>query len=125
MARAVNRDRGTARGNLAWVEWREGKLDEAEENGRSALESWQQTSTPHPMQWVAFWPLLGVAVARDQISKAVNHARALLDPLQQKQPDALETALQETIREWERDQPEAARTYLDQAIRTAQEMGYL
>ncbi|NIO70856.1 MAG: AAA family ATPase [Anaerolineae bacterium] len=114
---------GAARANLAWLAWCERDLSQVQENGQSALALWQQTA--YPFQWLALWPLIGVALVQDQISEAVDYARALLGPIQQRLPDPLRAALEDTIRAEEQGQPETARTHLNRAIELAQEMGYL
>jgi tetratricopeptide (TPR) repeat protein len=115
----------TARANLAWVAWRKANLTEALENGKAALEPWQQSETSYPFQWLALFPLTSVALAHDRIPEAVEYARGLLEPAQQALPDALQTVLEEAIKTWERGEPAATRTHLDRAIELAQEMGYL
>jgi hypothetical protein len=69
--------------------------------------------------------LLGVALAQNQISEAVDHARGLLEPMQQRLPDALAKQLELAIRTWEANDQEAAAACLDRAVGSAQEMGYL
>jgi len=113
---------GAARANLAWVAWRKANMAEALENGKAALESWQQ-SPGYPFQWLALYPLISVALAHDRIPEAVEYARALLEPTQQALPDPLKTVLEEAINTWERGRPEAARAHLDRAIELAQEDG--
>jgi tetratricopeptide (TPR) repeat protein len=117
----------TAKANLAWVAWCEENLSEAEFNGRAALDLWQQPPVDqaiYPFQWTAFWPLMGVALAQDLSSEAVDYARALLDPSQQLLPDALTALLEEAIKSWEGGETETAHTYLNQAIELAQELGW-
>ena len=117
---------GMARANLAWLAWREGDLSETEANGRTALESWQQVPIGQaPFQWTALWPLIGVALAQDQVSEAVDYARALLEPTQQLLSEALTAIVEEAIHTWEGGDLEETRTNLDQAVELAQEMGYL
>jgi DNA-binding SARP family transcriptional activator len=119
---------GMARANLAWVAWREGDLAQAEANGRAALELWLQLPAAHSscaFQWTAVWPLVGVALARDQTSEASKLVRALLEPTQQRLPDALTATVQQALGAWEGDEPEAARAQLDQALELAKEMDYL
>jgi tetratricopeptide (TPR) repeat protein len=81
-----------ARGNLAWIAWREGNLAEAEEQGQAALELWQKSPFVYAFHWTARFPLLAVALDREEIPEALDHARALLDPQQQKLPEPLEAA---------------------------------
>jgi DNA-binding SARP family transcriptional activator len=114
---------GAAQANLAWLAWREGDLSQAQEHGRSALASWQQTD--YAFKWLALWPLIAVALAQDRISEALEYARMLLEPDQQHLPDALSTIVQDAIRAGEQDRPGPVRAYMDRAISLAQEIGYL
>jgi predicted ATPase/class 3 adenylate cyclase len=110
----------TAKANLAWVNWYEGNLSEAQENGRIALEMWQQAPLVYPFKWTALWPLISVAHIQHQVSEAVDYARSLLEPAQQQLPDALTALLEEAIWFWERGELETAHNHLNQAIELAQ-----
>jgi hypothetical protein len=68
---------------------------------------------------------MATTLAEDRIADAVGHARALLEPTQQRLPDPLTRRLEEAIRAWDGDELQAARVYLDQSVELAQEMGYL
>jgi len=114
----------TAKANLAWVKWYVGNLSEAQENGRIALEMWQQAPLVYPFKWTALWPLISVAHSQHQVSEAVDYARNLLEPTQQRLPDALTALLEDTIESLEGGETEAAYTYLTQAIELAQELGW-
>jgi len=116
---------GAANANLAWVAWKKASITEALERGKAALEPWQQSETGFMFQWLALYPLISTALARDRIAEAVKYARDLLDPAQQALPNTLEISLEGAIETWERGEPEAARTHFDRAIELAQEMGYL
>lgn len=114
----------TAKANLAWAKWYEGNLPEAQENGRIALDMWQQAPLVYPFKWTALWPLISVAHVQDKVSEAVEYARTLLEPTQQRLPDALTALLEEAIKSWEGGESETAHTYLNQAIELAQELGW-
>jgi hypothetical protein len=86
---------------------------------------WQKVPQAFPFQWTAHWPLIGVALAQEQVSEAVEHARALLEPAQMGLPDALAVQLIQAIAARAADDREAARAALDRAEALAQEMGYL
>jgi DNA-binding SARP family transcriptional activator len=119
---------GTAQANLAWLAWREGDLTQAEAKGRAALATWRQLPAAHAscaFRWTAFWPLIGVALAHHQTSEATEHARALLEPTQQRLPEALTAVLEEALTAWEESKSDAACACFDQAIVLAQEFGYL
>jgi DNA-binding SARP family transcriptional activator len=119
---------GMAKANRAWVAWREGNLAQAEANGQAALELWRQLPFGHSscaFQWTAIWPLIGVALAHNRTLEAIEHARALLEPMQQHLPDNLAAVVDKAVRSWEESKTEAARSSLEQAIALAQELGYL
>jgi DNA-binding SARP family transcriptional activator len=119
---------GMARANLAWLAWREGNLVQAEAEGRSALEMWDQLPAGHSscvFKWTALWPLASVALAQDRIAEAMSYAQALLEGMQQRLPDPLTSGVEEAIRVWQEDDPETACTCLDRTIELAHELGYL
>jgi hypothetical protein len=39
--------------------------------------------------WQALWPLLDLALERDEVGEAIDHARVMLRPDQQVLPDAI------------------------------------
>ncbi len=111
-----------AKGNMAWIAWREGNMAEVQKHSQATLESLEQDE---PFLWVALWPLVGLAVREQQLSNAITYARILLAPLQLRLPDALAGLLEQAIQAWDSGQPETARFHLTKAITLAQEMGYL
>ncbi len=115
---------GAAHANLGWVAWREGRSAEAEQAARAALRCWQPLSLVYPFQWLAHWPLLAVALERRQGAEALGHARALLDPTQQRMPEALAEAL-ESAPDWERSPPERLQLQLAPVLDAARGPGYL
>ena len=118
----------TAQANLAWVAWREGKVEEAQAKGSAALALWRSeplASIVYAFQWTALWPLVGSALELNHISEAVSHVRALLAPEQQRLPDALSNILAAAVEAWDAAQLDSARSHLQQATALAQEMGYL
>ena len=116
---------GMAKANLAWVAWREGNLSAAQDNGRVALETWQQAPLASPFQWAALWPLMAVAMTQNRVSEAIDHARVLLEPSQQRLPDALAGMIQKAVVTWEGGRSEMAHAHLSRAIELVQELGYL
>ena len=114
-----------ARANLAWEAWRQGKLSEAQANGRAALDGWEALQVDYPFHWTALWPLISIALAQDQLSAAIDDARVLLAPQQQALPDALRTAIEAATQAWDSGRLEAACAHLQQAAALAGEMGYL
>jgi len=116
---------GAAKGNLAWLAWRAGDLDEARTCGQEALDLWRQFMSAYPFQWIALWPLIGVTLAQDQLVETIDHVRHLLEPIQQRMPDALEAILYEALHEWEQGRPEPACERLHRVVEPAKVLGYL
>jgi tetratricopeptide (TPR) repeat protein len=116
---------GTALSNLGWVAYRLGNQDECREQCLAALELWRPLSIQYPFCWVALLPLMSVALTKRQVAEAIEYARMLLAPNQQRLPDPLTGALETAIQAWKADQPETARAHFQQANTLAQQAGYL
>lgn len=114
-----------AKANQAWVAWREGSLSEARSEAEAALELWGQSWTAYPFKWAALWPLIAISVAGDDLARAIEHARALLEPTQQPLPERLAAAVENALRSWEAQQPQSARAALVAGVDLAGEMGFL
>ncbi|WNG58678.1 protein kinase [Archangium gephyra] len=118
---------GAARANLAWVDWKQQRLSEAEQGARTALALWQKLSLsyPYPLQGVALWLLVAIELPRGELEQALEHVRAILDPIQQRLPEPLEAVLQEALREWSEGRREGAREHLQRALELAAQRGLL
>jgi tetratricopeptide (TPR) repeat protein len=118
---------GAARANHAWVAWREQRLDEAEQEARTALACWSKLSPvyPYPFQWQGLWVLLAVELQRHAVAEAVEHARALLDPTQQLLPAPLINHLEAALDAWRQGHPDAARESLEHSLASARQRGFL
>jgi tetratricopeptide (TPR) repeat protein len=114
-----------AKANLAWLAWHEGNLVEVEKNGLAALELWKQTSLVYPFQWMALWSLIGVALAQNRRSKAIEYAASLVDPTQQLLPDTLTAEIEGAIEAWNAGKLKTVDAHLNQAIELAQDLGFL
>jgi hypothetical protein len=88
---------GAARAHLAWLALRAHDSAVATEHARNAIEAWRTPPTVYPFVWQACWPLLELAVAREDLGEAVAHACAMLDNKQQRLPEPLTTALRKAI----------------------------
>ena len=102
---------GTAKANQAWVAWQAGEATLRASWDAQALTFWRQLPAGHgsaPFQWLALWPLIAVALHEEQLFLAVDYARALLDPGQQRLPDALAGSLEQAVQAWDGDAPESA-----------------
>jgi tetratricopeptide (TPR) repeat protein len=113
-----------AQANLAWVAWHEGDLDRAEELGHAALDSWRRGQWVYAFHWAARLPLLAMALERGQLAGALEHARDMLDPRQQRLPASLEAALEAAVQANE-DQGLEARAHLERVVELAQELHFL
>ena len=119
---------GIAKANQAWMAWLAGNLAQTQELGHAALALWRQLPAGHasaPFQWLALWPLIGAALHEERLALAIDYARTLLDPTQQRLPDALTASLDQAIQAWDRGTPESARALLHQSMVLAQQMRYL
>ncbi len=126
-AEAVGADRANSVliGHRAWIAWRDGDLAEAERYGRMAVEEKQSVEQVNPFLWAGLWPLIGVALAQDRLSDAIDSARILLDPTRQPPPEQLKGILESAVEAWDDGQQQAARSLLQQSVPLAKELGYL
>lgn len=116
-----------ANANLAWVAWRESKLGEAEEHAQQALTLWRSVpiAAPFsPFEWIAICPLIGVALAQQSISRAIDYARMLLVPEQERLPHELTELFEAAIQAGNAGQQDTAQSFLQQAVLLGQESGY-
>lgn len=114
-----------ATANQAWLAWRHRVLDAAAGHGREALAQWRQSPLVYPFQWLALWPLIAVSLARQAHADAWALSEALLEPAQQRLPDALNDALQSAARAHAAGQSGEAHRHLSLAAAIAENLGYL
>jgi serine/threonine protein kinase len=114
-----------SKANLAWIAWCEGNLPEAKKYAGAALKGWESTSPPSSFQWPALFLLIAITQTQNEIAEAIDNARKLLVPIQQRLPDALSGMLEAAIGAWDAQQADSARAHLQQATALAQGMGYL
>jgi class 3 adenylate cyclase/tetratricopeptide (TPR) repeat protein len=120
---------GTAYANLAWIYWKKGDLEGFEANFKAAYQAWDRVDKAHAsrsMQWLALMPSLSVALDRDELNQAVDHARIILDPTYSVRLEAdLTQALAQSIEAWEAGRIEETREFLRQSLELASKYGYL
>jgi DNA-binding SARP family transcriptional activator len=114
-----------AQANQAWLAWRHGHQDSVQTRCQAALESWAGLSFAYGFEWLALWPLMAAALRRDQIVQAVDAARRLLHPSQQRLPDDLTAALQAASEALGTGQTTQVRDHLECAISLAKSAGQL
>ena len=112
-----------ARANVAWLAWREGRVDEAKAEARQALTIWEDF--PYPFRWLASWVLLAIHMKRAEMIEAVEAARAILHPSQRRQPGELPEVLEMAVATWEAGDKETARERFGRAVDVAHKHGYL
>ncbi len=115
---------GAVHGHRAWLAWREGDVARCEREAAAALSVWRE-GQPYFLHWCARLPRLAAALARDDVSTALEHAEALLDTRQQQLPAALSEALAAALDAGGHDVPDAARVHLERAIQAAVRSGHL
>jgi class 3 adenylate cyclase len=109
---------GSAKANLCWADWKEGRIASAEENGRLAAASW--AAARNPGVWLAAWPMLAIAVSEHRVHAAIGFARELLVPVVMKMPSDLEGALSEAVDAWDAGDPDGAAGVLGRSLRLAE-----
>jgi class 3 adenylate cyclase/tetratricopeptide (TPR) repeat protein len=115
---------GAAKANLAWVALRGGKEAEAEELGRAALGCWAPLANAYAFKWQAVWPLLWLALQRDDLTDATALADQLLAHSQQLPAPELRPLLESAVQGDGLDESRI-RGLLRQAAGLAQAIGYL
>jgi ATP/maltotriose-dependent transcriptional regulator MalT len=118
---------GAVQATRAWVAWKEHRLDEAEREARAAMECWRKLSARYPFagQWQALGVLLALEARRGNVAEAVEHARALLDPAQQRLPDSLTGALEAAVEAWKQGRREETPGHLLRALGLAEDLRFL
>ncbi len=95
---------GTARANAAWLAWRGGEGAATKQHAEAAFAAWGQLPPDHaslPFQWTCLLPLIALAHQAGAMAEAIDCTRRLLDPLQQRLPDAMAAAGEQAIGAWE------------------------
>ncbi len=112
-----------AQANEAWVAYQGGDRAGAEAIARPALEALCDARFPGAS--LASWPLLAVALDRDDMEVALDAARIMLEPWQFRQPDSIERSLAQAVRRADAgDVRRGARDELATALGVALNSGY-
>jgi len=113
-----------AHGHLAWLALRNGDMSSCEHEALAALAAWRSGQT-YPFQWVARLPLLAVRVREGMVAAALDEAAAMLEPRQQRLPDAVDAALVAAVEAGRRQDDAAAAARLAEAGGAAERSGHL
>jgi tetratricopeptide (TPR) repeat protein len=114
-----------AKANLAWVAWRQENYAEAEKIATKALDLWHGMDDPYGFGWMALWPLIAIALHRQDSSAAIGFARGLLAENQHPLPETLLNAIRKACDEWQNGAQENATADLSSTMRLARELSYL
>lgn len=114
-----------AKASLAWAAWREKDDFEAERLASEALELWHGMEDPYSMDWMALWPLIAIALARNDRARAIELASGLLKENQHPLPEKLLGAVDEACKEWQNGIQERAASHLGKALKIAKELRYI
>jgi eukaryotic-like serine/threonine-protein kinase len=118
----------TTHANLAWSDWRDGRLSECEAKACEALAEWSDLPAGHAsaaFQWTALWPLIGVCLAQGRAAEAVDHSGELLAPSLMRLPVEIEDLVRGALASWERGEEQKTLQLLDGALADAQRTGWL
>lgn len=110
-----------ARGVLAWVFYRSNDFAKTREYAENALKDWQQLKMIYPFEWLARFPLLGVALREKKWEEALKQAKYLLDSRQAILPKAIAAQLNNALS----SQGERVLISLKKVVELAQVDGYL
>ena len=90
-----------------------------------ALKLWPPVHASSSFRWTALWPLIGAALSRDDTGAAVEFARGLLEPSQQRMADDLHAPVEAAVQAWDEGDKSAARGLLEDAAAIARTAGRL
>ncbi|MGP8207049.1 MAG: hypothetical protein ACLQVK_13540 [Acidimicrobiales bacterium] len=113
-----------ARATQAGAAWVGDRAAEVAALSSQALELWGTCVVAYSWHWVCLWPLISVRLAANQLGEAVEVARQLLVPPQQRLPDELEAAAQTAIAAREQGEPCSAMGTLSSAVELARQLRY-
>lgn len=115
---------GMAKATQAWVAWQGECFEDVVTLAGEALELWRTTVVSYPWYWVCLWPLVAVRLAGGQVGEAVEAARMMLVPPQQRLPDELESAVQTALDARENGEARLAEVRLREAVALAERLRY-
>ena len=120
---------GAAYANASWLAWREGDWQMVEQHASKAFAAWSLLPRDHAslaFQWTCLLPLLAAMIRTAQrIEEAVECARRLLDPIQQRLPDQLAAAAEGAVQAWEKSAPDQALMQCERLVELARTHRYL
>jgi class 3 adenylate cyclase/tetratricopeptide (TPR) repeat protein len=114
-----------AQANLAWVAWKENRLDECKSLGHEALGLWHGMDDPYSMDWIALWPLIATAITREQTADAIDLAQGLFRDGQHLIEQEVMSATKRAIESWGHGDRTGSESQLRSALQIAEHFRYL
>lgn len=112
-------------GVLSWIAWREGDTSAVRRHAQAAVQLWRDLPIVYSFQWAALLPLMGVSTKTKEYAAAIDYARAMLDPAQQRLPERLAVELQAAVHAWDTIRVDEAVVHLTHALAIAEETCYI
>ena len=119
---------GTAYANLAWANWKKGEFGNFEANFKIAQGDWERAGKGHAsgsFQFIILFPAISVALLQEDLPRAIEYARRLLDPLQKRLEDDLTDSLSRAVKAADEARLREAQSHLQEAIKLAEQYHYL
>lgn len=113
-----------ATASTAWVAWKDGRPEAVVALADEALSTWATTVVGYSWYGICLWPLIAVHLQAGRLPEAVEAARALLAPPQQRLPDELEAVVAQAATAWDGGESSEAAASLARALLLAQHLGY-
>ena len=114
-----------AKANLAWVAWKQGRLDDCEKLGHEALELWHGMDDPYSFDWMALYPLIATAITRKQTERAIRLAEGLFGENQHPIDESVMSAAKSAIDSWQKGDQSLAESQMQRALETAEHHHYI
>jgi eukaryotic-like serine/threonine-protein kinase len=114
-----------AKGNFAWLAWRQNDFEETLRLGHEAVELGRGLPMAGPNRWVFCFPIIHTLVHLDRIGEAIQIADLLIQPQQHLLTDALQAALRQSMQLWAEQREDEARQQLQRACELAKEHLFL
>jgi hypothetical protein len=114
---------GVSHANRAWLHYHAEEWPQAQTQAKAALAIWIKGW--YPFQWLASIIVLAICFTENQWEQAIAAAEAMLDPQQQRLPEALAEALEEAVDQWHSGELDAAADCVQRAMTVAMEIAYL
>jgi class 3 adenylate cyclase len=108
--------------NLAWAAWKHGDREVVRSLGESSQEFLRKIN--HPIRYQSDFPLMALEIEENNLERAVDLARDILDPKAKRLPDDLTEQLQRGVAGWDAGDRLGARQSLERALEIAVRTNY-